>query len=471
MRIGTQTVTERARAVAGFAVSALLLFAGPTMFAAQPNIVLFLSDDHGVDFVGCYGNKAIHTPNMDALAREGLRFTHAFAGSPTCSPSRAILFTGLHSARNGTMGNHTDCRTDIKSLPAYLKPLGYRVVAANKTDVRPKSVFDWEELPAMLPRNPNLKRWYRGEGLDTAKVDAFLAAHAKERPNEPLCLLLGDNSPHVVWEPNRDYDAAALPLPPFIVATAKTRAALANYYQDITTCDRHLGEVMAALKRHGFDGNTVLIYTSDQGPEWPHCKWTCYDTGLRVPFIVRWPGVVNAGTATDAMISFTDVLPTFVELAGGKPAPDLDGRSFRDVLFGRSAKHDEFIFASHTGDGTMNMFPQRCVRDERWKFILNLNPENQWTTHFTKVMDIPGSHGDVYATWTEKAKSDAATAKFVETLERHPQFELYDTVADPYELHNLAMQSQNAARVAVLKSRLIAWLRQQNDTAALEAMK
>lgn len=438
--------------------------------AKKPNLVLFLSDDHGVDFVGCYGNKVIRTPNMDALAGEGLRFTRAFAGSPTCSPSRAILFTGLHSARNGTMGNHTDCRPHTKSLSAYLKALGYRVVAANKTDVRPKSVFDWEVLPATLPRNPAHNRRYRGEGLDTAGVDEFLATHARERPDEPLCLLLGDNCPHVVWEPNRDYDPASLPIPPFLVDTPKTRVALANYYQDITTCDRHLGEVRASLKKHGFESNTLLIYTSDQGPEWPHCKWTCYDTGLRVPFIVRWPGVVKPGVTTHAMISFTDFTPTFVELAGGTPPAGLDGRSFKNVLLGKTDRANDFIFASHTGDGTMNVFPQRCIRDARWKLIFNLMPENKWTTHFTKVMDIPNSHGDVYATWRERAKTDPPAARLIETLEHHPQWELYDTGTDPHELRNLAAKPEQAGRITGLRARLQEWLQFQSDEKALAAL-
>ena len=436
----------------------------------RPNIVLFLSDDHGVDFVGCYGNAAIHTPNMDALAHQGMRFTSVFAGSPTCSPSRAIMFTGLYSARNGTMGNHTDCHPDIQSLSAYLKSLGYRVVAANKSDVRPASVFDWEVLPATLPANPKILRRYRAEGLDTAKVDAFLAAHAKERPNEPLCLLLGDSCPHVVWEPNHDFDPAKLPMLPIMADTPKTRTALANFYQDITTADRHLGEVMASLKRNGFEQNTVLIYTTDQGPEWPHCKWTCYDTGLRVPFIVRWPGVVKEGTTADALISFADLTPLFVDLAGGSPVAGLDGRSFKDVLLGQASRHDDFIFGSHTGDGTMNMFPQRCVRDERWKLIFNLQPETKWTTHFTKVMDIPNSHGQVYETWTELAKSDPATARLVETLEHHPRWELYDTKTDPYELNNLIEQPEHAARVTAMKATLGEWLKQQGDNEALKSL-
>lgn len=452
---------------------ALLLFAAVLPAGAAetapsnkpPNIVVFLADDHGVDFLGCYGNPVIHTPNLDALAKQGMRFTKVFAASPTCSPSRAALWTGLYPSRNGTMGNHTDCRPGIKSLPAYLKPLGYRVVIANKADVRPKEVFDFEVLKATLPRNPAQPRHYRAEGLDTKAVDAFLAAHAKEHAGQPLCLILGDNGPHVIWEKNKTYDPAKLPLPPIMVDTPKTRTALANYYQDITTVDERVGEVVASLKRHSFEQNTLFIYTSDQGPEWPHCKWTVYDTGLRVPFIARWPGVIKPGTACEALISAVDVTPTFVALAGGKPVEGLDGRSFRDVLTNQAPAFRDMIFASHTGDGEMNVFPQRCVRDTRYKFVLNLKPENQWTTHFTKVMDIPDSHGDVYSTWVERAKTDASAAKLMRTIEHHPAEELYDTQADPYELNNLARQPIFRPVMEKMRRELKKWMTEQGDPA------
>src|SRR5262245_17413761 len=235
----------------------------------RPHLVLYVSDDHGQEFVGCYGNRAIRTPNIDALARAGTRFTNLFAASPTCSPSRAALFTALYPARNGTMGNHTDSKPGLKSLPTYLKALGYRVVLADKADVRPASVFDFELLKATRPAVPGRLRRYRGEGLDTRAVDALLASHRRERPDQPLCLILGDNGPHVVWERNETYDPAALPLSPILVDTPKTRTALANYYQDITSVDLRVGEVLASLKTHGYDDDTLFIYTSDQGPEWP----------------------------------------------------------------------------------------------------------------------------------------------------------------------------------------------------------
>lgn len=452
---------------------ALLAWQGSPLEAAaqqaKPNIILFLADDHGQEFAGCYGNKVVQTSHLDALARTGMRFNNVFAASPTCSPSRAALFTGLYPTRNGTMGNHTDSHPGLKSLPAYLRALGYRVVLANKGDVRPPSVFDFEILNATLPRNPKHNRRYRPEGLDTKAVDAFLAEHAGKHAGQPLCLILGDNCPHVVWEPNQIYDPAQLPLPPIIVDTPKTRTALANYYQDITTCDKHLGEVLSSVQRHGFAANTLFIYTADQGPEWPHCKWTCYDTGLKVPFVVRWPGITKPGTTSDAMISFVDMVPTFVDVAGGQPVANLDGRSFGSVLLGKTQTFRDTLFASHTGDREMNRCPQRCIRDTRYKYIFNLHPDRKWTTHFTLVMDIPNSHGDVYTTWLEKAKTDPAVAHLIQLLERHPAEELYDTQTDPYELNNLAARPEQAQRLADLRSQLRNWMKEQKDTDGLAA--
>ncbi|MGD8500470.1 MAG: sulfatase-like hydrolase/transferase, partial [Phycisphaerales bacterium] len=134
----------------------------------RPNIVMYLSDDHGLDFLGCYGNKDIRTPSIDALAKEGMLLTNMFAASPTCAPSRSVLWTGLYPARNGCMGNHTICRDDITALPTYLRQLGYRAVLANKFHAKPrKEVFNFEYIDAKLPVNPEHTRKYRREGLDT----------------------------------------------------------------------------------------------------------------------------------------------------------------------------------------------------------------------------------------------------------------------------------------------------------------
>jgi len=420
----------------------------------KPHIILFLADDHGWDLAGCYGHPEVRTPHLDAFARQGLRFTQAFAASPTCSPSRACLYTGLHSARNGLMGNHTGTHPNLQSVAQYLKAQGYRTVLANKTHVKPKEVFDFEYVDATLPAVPGRPRRYRQEGLDTAAIDRLLADHARRQPDTPLLLILADNCPHVLWEQNRDYDPAKLPLPPIVADTPITRQALANYYQDVTTADAHFGAVLASLDKHGLARNALTIYTSDQGPEWPRSKWTLYDAGLRVPFVARWPGRIAPGTVTNALVSLVDMTPTFVDAAGGRVPAGLDGQSFLKVLTGQQKQFRSEIYASHSGDGEMNVFPQRGVRDRRYKYILNLHPDRKWTTHFTKVDGIPGSHRAVYGTWEEKARTDAATQRLLQLIEQHPAEELYDTQADPHELQNLAGVAAHQATLRRMRERL-----------------
>jgi arylsulfatase A-like enzyme len=429
----------------------------------RPNIIMYISDDHGIDFLGCYGNSDIKTPNINALAKDGMLFNNMFAASPTCAPSRSVLWTGLYPARNGCMGNHTTCRSDITALPTYLRRLGYRVVLAHKFHAKPrKEVFNFEYINAGLPRNAANHRVYRREGLDTKAVEKFLAEHAENRSDTPLCLILGDSSPHVTWEPNKIYEPAKLKLPPFIVDTKLTRKAMANYYQDITTMDKRVGEVGAMLKKYGFKDNTVFIYTTDQGSEWPHSKWTLYDSGIHVPFIAVWGGKIKPGSVCDAMISFVDITPTFIDIAGGEQPEGLDGKSFLDVILNRSKAFRKYIYASHTRDGNKNVFPQRCVRDLRYKYILNLLPENTWTTHFTLVPDIPESHKQVWDTWVKKGKTDTKVAKLLDIIQHHPAEELYDLQTDPYELNNIA-DKHDKKILNRLQRKLKAWMLSQED--------
>jgi N-sulfoglucosamine sulfohydrolase len=238
------------------------------------------------------------------------------------------------------------------------------------------------------------------------------------------------------------------------VDTPITRRALANYYQDINTMDKRLGETMAMVDRHGLATNTVLIYTTDQGAEWPRCKWTLYDSGLRVPFIVRWPGVVKSGSVCNSLVSLVDVAPTFAAIGGGQAPSGIDGVSFVEILRGRGTACREDLFATHTGDGTMNLFPQRAIRDARYEYILNLHPERSWTTHFTKVEGIPDSHAAVWQTWVEKAAHDPAAARLVDAIVHHPAEELFDTQSDPYELTNLVSRAEMRPVAERLRQRL-----------------
>lgn len=429
----------------------------------KPNIVIYLSDDHGSEYLGCYGNADIQTPNLDRIAEEGMRFTHAFTPTPTCAPSRSTLYTGLYPARHGAMGNHTECHSTIETLPKLLRELGYRVAIAGKTHVKPEELFDFEYIGGFLPKREEHSRKYRAEGLDTAPVEDFLSSHSNENPDQPICLILSDSNPHVTWEPNKIYDPDALSLPTYIADTPITRKALANYYQDITTMDSRIGDIDEMLEEYGYTDNTLFIYTTDHGSEWPHCKWTLYDTGIRLPFIARWHGEIPAATVTDAMISHVDLLPSLIDIAGGEPSKQMDGRSFTRVLYGQQQTFRDKIFGTHTRDGNMNVFPQRCVRDNHYKYILNLMPENRWTTHFTEVEGIPESHAEVWNSWVEKAKSDPKTAELVYRTQHHPVEELYDVHADPDEFNNIAFEETSYSILEKMRADVQKWMQSQGD--------
>jgi arylsulfatase A-like enzyme len=207
--------------------------------------------------------------------------------------------------------------------------------------------------------------------------------------------------------------------------------------------------------------NTLFIYTSDNGAQWPFAKWSLYDAGIHMPFIASWPGVLRAGSRSEALISFVDILPTFMELAGGKAPEGIDGKSFAGVLRGKTKSHRTEIYAAHSGDGNFNVFPMRCVRTARYKYILNLHPEFEYTTH----IDVAGpKDGRIYFdSWVAKAKTDPAAAAVVKRYHEHPPEELYDVVADPYEMRNLAADARHAGTLRELRAKVQAWMKEQGD--------
>jgi len=430
----------------------------------KPNIVLFIADDHTCSDCGAYGSREVRTPNLDRLAGEGLLFRNAFAASPTCMPSRAVLFTGLMPFRNGAHANnlagYSQCKEGIRSLPQYLSELGYRTAQAGKTHFGPRSVFPFEriegsEVPERgYEKNPALRM-----DLSVEAVEGWLAKQTKEKP---FCLVVCDHSPHVIWTEPAVYDAGEVTVPPNHIDTLQTRKSRARYYTDITKMDGNVGAVLAALSKHGLLRETVFIYTSDQGAQWPFAKWSLYDAGIRVPLIVRWPGVTAGGGVSESMISLADITPTLIEIAGGKAPVELDGKSFLRVIRQPTTVHREIIFATHSQDGSMNVTPMRCARDRRYKYILNLAPKNEYTTHMDRAKDHDGGR-EYWDSWERRGKEDPLAAAILRRYHWRPQEELYDTALDPYEVHNLIDDPRYGTIGRELKARLTEWREQQGD--------
>lgn len=429
----------------------LLLFSSANVLSAKdstpPNIVVFLSDDHTWRDCQLYGDSDIETPNMKRIAANGLVFNNAFVASPSCAPSRAAMLTGLYPANNGAQPNHSRPGKDIKKLPAYLQELGYEVVAFGKVGHYRQTTeygfdiarhFNYHEDVAV----PNAIKWLEQRDDD-----------------RPLCLFVGTNWPHVPWPKQTSFDPNTIRIPPNHVDTDITRQWRVRYAEAVKVMDREMGQVYDSAKNK-FGENFVFLHTSDHGAQWPFGKWNLYDDGIRTPMLACWPGKIEPGTRTNAMVSWIDILPTLVEVAGGIGDEKLDGRSFLPVLTGETDTHRDAIFTTHSGDGRFNVYPSRSVRlPNGWKYIRNLHPEYRFTSHVTH--DRPDSR--YWDAWIKKAATDPAARNKVIKYQRRPAEELYQTNDDPYEQKNLVDDPQRANILASLRKQLNQWMHDTDD--------
>jgi N-sulfoglucosamine sulfohydrolase len=430
----------------------LLLLSLAARAGAAPDIVIFLADDMGRLDCSPYGARDIRTPNMQRLADAGLTFDRAYVASPSCAPSRAALLTGLMPARNGAEPNHAKPRADTMKWPAYFQALGYEVAAFGK-------VSHYKHTP-----DYGFDRFAHDTFHDHAGIGAAVE-FLKSRPGrgaKPLCLFVGSNWPHVPWPGQSDYDRSALALPAGSVDTPATREWRARYAAAVTRADDDLGAILDTVRAH-LPAGTMFVFTSDHGAQWPFGKWNLYECGVAVPLIVAWPGAVKPGTRTAAMVQWIDLLPTLHAAAGGDELKGLDGRSFLPVLRGEKDTHRERIFTTHSGDGNMNVYPMRAVRDGKWKYIRNLHPEFAYHSHID--LDTGRlAQRDFFASWQKAAATDPSAAAIVKRYHQRPAEELYDLITDPHEQQDLAALPQHAERLAAMRKALGEWMREQGDT-------
>lgn len=426
-----------------------------------PNILFLLADDLTYHDVGAYGNTQVETPNIDRLAKQGTRFERAFNSSPMCAPTRMSLYTGIHPVRNGAYPNHSRVYPHIQSLPHYLDEFGYRTALIGKRHEAPAENFPFEFLGGRHHDDGD------NVDLELEKVRAFL----EDNTSRPWCLVVSSNQPHVPWNRGMPhlYSPDALELPPYLVDTEETRESLARYYAEITYMDLQAGRVLQHLSETGQAENTLVLFLSEHGSNFPHCKWTCYDTGVRSAAIVRWPGVVPPNRTSNAIVQYVDVLPTLVDAVGGAPSEhDFDGRSFLPVLIGERESHNEYAFSLQTSKGIYRgpeAYGIRSVRSENYRLILNLN----WQQEFQNLVT---SRFEPYQSWDRKAEAgDPFAQKRVTWYRKRPQFELYDLRKDPYELFNVADDPAYQAVRKILNRNLNRWMEQQGDEGAATERK
>ena len=417
-----------------------------------PNLVFYISDDLSASDISLYNTNGIKVPNIEKLASEGMTFNMAFVASPSCAPSRAALLTGLYPARNGAMANHTYPHTAILKLPNLLRDIGYEVLSFGKV----------------------------GHGFDDQKAEAYGFDYFSKDPvnlpekvrnffknretSKPICLLVGDRRPHVPWIKDPDYPMDSVFMPPFLIDTKETREHWARYATDIQGMDADLGKILS-LTKEMFGNDYVFLFSGDHGSQWPFGKWNLYDYGTHVPLVISWPNKIKQPIRTYARVSWVDIFPTLIDLAGGKLSDKLDGKSFLRVLENPLYHHRDFIYTTHSGDGHFNVYPMRSIRSKRFKYIYNLFPDNYHTNH-SDILRKEGA-GAYWDSWEAKAQLDLAAKAIIDKYHTRAEIEFYDLKNDPVEQNNLAGNPKYAKDQEELNKILMKVNAQQGDTLPL----
>ncbi|WP_319503396.1 sulfatase [uncultured Draconibacterium sp.] len=416
----------------------------------KPNIVFILADDCTNWDIACYGSVDSKTPNIDKLASEGMLFTRCYEAAPMCSPTRHNIFTGLYPVKTGAYPNHTNAYQGTESIVQYLTPLGYRVALSGKRHIGPETVFPFEYLGTK--NNPEFDL-----------VEGFLKEVKDSK--EPFALMLTSNEPHTPWSKGdpTQFDPEKITLPPHYVDTKETREAYCRYLAEINYLDGQVKQALALLDKYGFTENTMVVFASEQGNSFPFAKWTCFEAGVKSALIAKIPQKIQPGTTLNAIVEYSDLLPTFIDMAGGKVPEKLDGKSLKPLFLGQAEKVKDYAYSMQTTRGIVNgseYYPIRSVVNDRYRYIWNITPD----VEFKNVVNNKGEKGTLwYKSWEEKAETDKNAEALVNKYRTRPEEELYDIIEDKWCQNNLAEKPEFESIKKTLRNELIKWMEECGD--------
>lgn len=426
----------------------------------RPNILWITAEDLSPN-LGCYGDPYARTPRLDAFAREALIFTRAFATAPVCSPARSCLITGVYATSLGTQRLRSvfPIPGQIHGFPYYLRRAGYYTSNDVKTDYNTS-----EE-----------KRLIR-ESWDDSRSGADWRGR---KPGQPFFAVINLMTTHQsrtsVWSfeqfereiggrlhPDERHDPAQAPLPPYYPDTELARRTWARYHDCITLLDRQVGEILDRLAADGLADDTIVFFFSDHGMGLPRGKRVLHDAGLRVPLLIRFPekwrhlAPADPGTRVDQLVSFVDFPPSVLALAGIAPPDYMQGIPFlgarpgppRRYVFGARDRVDEAYDVA------------RSVRDERFLYIRNYLPHLSWM-QLERYSDQSDFRRELLRLAAAAGKLSAAAMTYA--APRRAREELYDTVADPHQIRNLAADPAYAEVLERMRGRLRQWLVETRD--------
>lgn len=419
---------------------------------SRPNILWLIAEDFSPD-LGCYGTTEVWSPNLDRLAAEGVRYSRAFTTAPVCSASRSAFSTGMYQTTIGAH-NHRSHRDD-----GYRLPEGVRVI----TDwLRDAGYFtaNVRQLPKEFGFSGTGKTdWnftYDGQPFDSDKWDDL-------KSHQPFYAQVNFPETHRKFNAPRRADPDKVVIPPYYPDHPVTRADWAAYLDEATELDGKIGRILEQLERDGLAEQTVVVFMGDHGQAHVRGKQFCYDSGLRIPLIIRWPKGFpapqhfTAGSVDDRLIEAIDLTATTLDIAGVDKPAKMQGRTFlgpraesRQYAFGARDRCDETVFRFRT------------VRDARYRYIRNFTPERP-------LMQHNDYKERSYPVWNLLKELDAEgkltdAQKFL-TAPTMPPEELYDLESDPYEIRNLAESTAAEHRAARerLRRELEQWIEETND--------
>jgi uncharacterized sulfatase len=431
--------------------------------ADRPNILWLTAEDMSPN-LGCYGDAYALTPNLDALAKQSVRYTRAFATAPVCSPARSCLITGLYATSLGTqrLRSQFPIPPEFRGFPAWLREAGYYCVNNVKTDynLRGEEGFirdSWDES------SPKAHWRGRREGQPFFAVFNFMTTHqsrtsvwTEEEFEKEVGAQLSMSQRH---------DPAKAPLPPYYPDTPEARRAWARYHDCITAMDRQVADKLAELKQDGLADDTIVFFYSDHGMGMPRGKRTLFDSGLQVPLLVRFPekwrhlSPVAAGGSTDRLVSFVDFAPSVLSLAGVPAPKHFQGTAF---LGPAASRPREFVFGARDRvDESFDL--SRSARDGRWLYIRNFMPHLSWMQ--------PERYSDA-SSFRREFRRLAAEGKLADgplgyAAPRRALEELYDTQADPHQLRNLAAVPAHRRTLERMRGTLREWMLSARDAGLL----
>ncbi len=436
-----------------------------------PNLVLIIADDMAWDDCAPYGHDRIMTPNLQRLADEGMRFDNAFLTISSCSPSRASIVTGRYPHSTNAEELHWPVPEDQITFVEKLKDKGYWTAAAGKWhlgDAMKDRFNEVREVDTSGFQLPSGEAGKAGKFKETLQGEAqsgcadWMALMDNRPKDQPFFLWLAALDPHRPYHQNIIKDGARtdeIKVAPYHPDTPSVRVDYQQYYDEITRLDKYVGLVLDKLAEQQASQNTVVLFISDNGRPFPRDKTTLYDSGIKTPWIVRWPEKIIPGSTSSRLVSSVDIGPTFLNIAGiTEIGPTFQGRNFAPLLTDPNTPIREYVYAEKNWHDFEDHV--RAVRNERYKFIRN---------YYNDLPQTPPADAVRSPTYIELLRLRESGELLPHQLTcfnaPRPAEELYDTKLDPFELNNLAADERFSSLLSSMRAALADWEKLTEDSA------